>query len=379
MMMNTEFVKIFKLFSTCIPVRGYKRSIIYDLHRCKSETIPLGLFGILHHTDTNIDDILFKYGKQNIKIINEYFAWLIKHQYGFFCYSLIEARCFPKLKLTWDMPHKVTNTIIEIIDTNDLIKVLNTIVNADIPHVQIIIRNSIDAVCLLDIGRFFATTTTKTVDIISSFSENSISISEIKNICELQLRFSSVILYNSPFNKKIELLQGLTNIFHTTKSLNEDDWCGFVSKNYFSINTMFFTESQHHNTCLNRKLCIDKDGYIKNCPSMKHHYGHISDTNIEDIVQLPEFQKWWHIKKDDIDVCKDCEFRHMCTDCRAFIKDPENIYSQPAKCPYNPYICKWEGEEGYVPVEECGTYTRETGFVPNKRKINKLNKQIWGE
>jgi hypothetical protein len=112
---------------------------------------------------------------------------------------------------------------------------------------------------------------------------------------------------------------------------------------------------------------------------MEHHYGHISNTKLEDVIALPEFQKWWHIKKDDIDVCKDCEFRHMCTDCRAFIKDPENIYSQPSKCTYNPYICKWEGEEGYVPVEECGTYSQETGFVPDKKKIKKLNKQIWGD
>ena len=49
------------------------------------------------------------------------------------------------------------------------------------------------------------------------------------------------------------------------------------------------------------------------------------------------------------------------------------------ECPYNPYIAKWEGEEDYVPVEECGTYSKETSFLVNKRKINKLNKQIWGE
>ena len=69
----------------------------------------------------------------------------------------------------------------------------------------------------------------------------------------------------------------------------------------------------------------------------------------------------------------------MCTDCRVFIKDPENIYSQPAKCTYNPYIAKWQGEEGYVPVEECGTYTWETGFVVNHKRVAELNKQLWGE
>ena len=75
------------------------------------------------------------------------------------------------------------------------------------------------------------------------------------------------------------------------------------------------------------------------------------------------------IKKDDIDVCKDCEFRYICTDCRSIIKDLNYRYSQPVKCKYNPYLGKWEGEEGYVPVEECGTYSQVTGFVPNVEKI----------
>ncbi len=155
--------------------------------------------------------------------------------------------------------------------------------------------------------------------------------------------------------------------------------CGCVDKSFFTINLPFFTESQCHNTCLNRKICIDAEGNIKNCPAMAKSYGNIKDTTLEEAINKPGFKDLWYICKDQIDVCKDCEFRHLCTDCRAFIKDPENIYSQPAKCTYNPYICKWQGEEGYVPVEECGTYSRETGFVPDKKKIAKLNKLIWGE
>jgi SPASM domain peptide maturase of grasp-with-spasm system len=99
-------------------------------------------------------------------------------------------------------------------------------------------------------------------------------------------------------------------------------------------------------------LCVDENGYIKNCPSMEKHYGHIDDIKLEDVVKSDEFQKLWHIKKDDIKVCQDCEFRHMCMDCRAFIKDPNDIYSQPAKCHYNPYIAKWKGQEGFISVEE---------------------------
>ena len=47
------------------------------------------------------------------------------------------------------------------------------------------------------------------------------------------------------------------------------------------------------------------------------------------------------INKDLIDVCKDCEFRYICTDCRAYIQDKNNIYSKPAKCNYDPYNAEW--------------------------------------
>lgn len=41
-------------------------------------------------------------------------------------------------------------------------------------------------------------------------------------------------------------------------------------------------------------------------------------------------------------VCQDCEFRHICTDCRACLDEPEDIYSKPLKCGYNPYTAEWQ-------------------------------------
>jgi SPASM domain peptide maturase of grasp-with-spasm system len=118
--------------------------------------------------------------------------------------------------------------------------------------------------------------------------------------------------------------------------------CGVIHPTYFSINIETFTESQHHNTCLNRKISIDENGEIKNCPSMAKSYGNIKDTKLIDVVNNPEFQKVWHIKKDEITKCKDCEFRHICTDCRAYIENPDDIYSAPLKCGYDPYTGVWE-------------------------------------
>lgn len=75
---------------------------------------------------------------------------------------------------------------------------------------------------------------------------------------------------------------------------------------------------------------------------MTESFGNIRDTTLKQAIEKPGFKKYWNITKDQISVCKDCEFRHICTDCRAYLEDPEDSFSKPLKCGYNPYTCEWE-------------------------------------
>jgi len=74
---------------------------------------------------------------------------------------------------------------------------------------------------------------------------------------------------------------------------------------------------------------------------MKQSFGNIKDTTLEDALKKRGFKKYWNINKDKIKVCQDCEFRYICTDCRAYLEDPKDIYSKPLKCGYDPYTGKW--------------------------------------
>ena len=67
---------------------------------------------------------------------------------------------------------------------------------------------------------------------------------------------------------------------------------------------------------------------------MAKSWGKFGVYTLSEVANNKEFQKIWFIKKDDIDECKECELRYMCQDCRAYIKDKENIYSAPTKCNY---------------------------------------------
>jgi len=74
---------------------------------------------------------------------------------------------------------------------------------------------------------------------------------------------------------------------------------------------------------------------------MSETYGNIADTSIFTALNNANFKKYWNISKSKISVCKDCEFRYVCTDCRAYLENPNNNFSKPLKCGYDPYTNEW--------------------------------------
>ena len=112
--------------------------------------------------------------------------------------------------------------------------------------------------------------------------------------------------------------------------------CGKIGSEYFVPSLAFYAEAKYFNTCLNRKISLSSDGFLKNCPSFKNNFGHIAQKSILDTINDQNFKKYWTIRKDEVQVCCNCEFRYVCSDCRVFIVHEENPFSKPSKCKYNP-------------------------------------------
>jgi SPASM domain peptide maturase of grasp-with-spasm system len=130
-------------------------------------------------------------------------------------------------------------------------------------------------------------------------------------------------------------------IIYTNEVLISEQCCGNILPNYFSVNIHSFTESKVANSCLNKKIAVDRLGNIKNCPSMKFSFGNINKTTLLECIENERFKDLWSVNKDQVLVCKDCEFRYICHDCRAYTQNEEK-YSKPLKCKYNPYEAIWE-------------------------------------
>lgn len=173
--------------------------------------------------------------------------------------------------------------------------------------------------------------------------QNFTDISFLEDLAKTNLRLKHFTVYNAKKNNSVALIENFTFLKH---DISTNLHCGKIKKEYFSPNISTYTESQQHNTCLNRKISIDKDGNIKNCPSMPQSFGNIKDTTLEEALNHKDFKKYWNVNKDMIAVCKDCEFRHICTDCRAYTErtdfEDDVDLSKPLKCGYNPYTNVWE-------------------------------------
>jgi SPASM domain peptide maturase of grasp-with-spasm system len=359
-----------KLFANCTAVSGYTRGIIMDLQRNCYYTIPLDMITILEKANLNSYSAMCKQYEK--KSLDEYFEFLLNRDLAFFVKKK-DIKCFPELNKQWDYPSKISNLNFEY-NSNVVIKpyLKDVLLDNHIYNVSINFLPACKETDIIELLNIFLGMPVFHIEL--NLFNNEMFTENILSICSTRCNIKGVKIFSCN-EMKFKKSQNFT----ITKLTNSISSCGFINAAVMVCSIPYYTESILHNSCLNRKVCIDANGEIKNCPSMSKSYGNIKDTSLAEAIEKPGFKDLWFINKDKIDVCKDCEFRHMCTDCRAFIKDQNNIYSQPAKCPYNPYIAKWEGEEGYVPVEECGSYSQETGFIVNKQKINNLNKQICSE
>lgn len=338
--MPLDSTKHILLFENCQLIKGHSRTMLVDFQRRNLEFLDNEIHNILtlKNREFTVNEILENYDKEEKEAITEYFDFLLEKEYAFQCESS-EAPFFPKLNLEWDNPAVITNCIIDFENIpNNIEPYLNLISDLDdlgCEDIQIRTYNDFPISFFRSFLPNFNSTIIQRIEVLLKYSENITTyknfVKEFPRICRLQL-------HSSKKNKVIELNK-TQQIFLTKRKVTDKNSCGIIDLNYFNLRLEHFCESNHYNTCLNRKISIDTDGSIKNCPSLKTSFGNISDTRIVDVIKQNDFTKIWNIKKDNIEVCKDCEFRHICTDCRAYLESDYSL-KKPSKCFYSPYLDK---------------------------------------
>lgn len=343
--------KILKLFACCIPVKGFRRSIIYDLQRKQYFFIPNSLFDLLvTEAGKTVYEIESIFPPDEQRILYRYLSFLLDNEIIFLC-DPDKANFFPSIEFNWASPFTLENFILDtdVNSNHDYEKIIKELSDINLRVLQLRFFNNAPFVDLEKLLTIIDLSNIRNVELVMPENRNEqinweITVKKFRKI-------TNVTVFNADNNSILSYDQA--SVIYSKDRVNNAEQCGIIDKNMFLCNMAFFTEAKNCNTCLNRKLSIDHNGEIKNCPSMQQSFGNIKETTIKEVLSIKELSQSWNINKDSIDVCKDCEFRYMCADCRAFVKDLSNPFSQPAKCNYNPYLAKWDGENGYIPVEQC--------------------------
>lgn len=172
----------------------------------------------------------------------------------------------------------------------------------------------------------------------------------LRNLIEEFAILKKIIVFDSEKNDVVDIVHNipphpplsLGEIIFTSTSYNNGKCCGIISFESLDFSGYWVNNLlKNHNGCLYKKICLDQCGCIKICPFVKTNFGLYENTSIAEVIKTHEYKKWTNIKKDDIHVCKDCEYRYNCTDCRAFVEN-DDLYGKPLKCRYNPYTALWE-------------------------------------
>ncbi len=330
-----------KLHSGCLVVDGYLNSIIVDLNRGKFSVVPKSLSSVVKKFETQSIESTQKDIEANSLIhFNAYVDYLLHEEFAFITKEPEYYQYF-------------LNTNIEIFEYNFICEDYHYILN----YPNLLDNLPITAIYFRIDEEFEIFILSKVMEILiinqnlryvylcAEFSKKIQEI-DLKEIVYKYPILGAIYFYSSP-KSGIVIYDELTIEYNSNKYLGFKN-CGLISSKYFSCNSKMYSESLQHNSCLNRKISIDSDGNIKNCPSMRESYGNIRDTTLAEAIEKPGFKKYWDINKDQIAVCKDCEFRYICTDCRAYVEEPEDVsgpngtnLSKPLKCGYNPYTGEW--------------------------------------
>ncbi|MGV3503488.1 MAG: grasp-with-spasm system SPASM domain peptide maturase [Adhaeribacter sp.] len=341
-----------RLHADCLPVKGACRSAIYDLTRNGLIFFPSDYYPVLDYLGSGpIGAQLEKLeDPQEKQLVLDFIAFLEGQE--LVCY-LENPALFPPMPEQWDCPAQIQHALVDVNQvSHDFPRIFEDLDALGCQYVQV--RSFSNLLQLPDLYQLVEAARHKSIQGLELLLpyDPGISDADWVRLVEDQALISSLTIHSAPGARTLVVDYGCDEetgryirkeIKVLTQQISSHHHCGLISVKHLNAPTVEnFFETKSFNGCLNRKVAVDAAGEIRNCPSMATSYGNIRDTSLPQAIARAGFRDLWGISKDQIAVCRDCELRHACSDCRAYLENPADIYSKPLKCGYNPYTAAWE-------------------------------------
>lgn len=338
--------KYILLFADVFVVEGAINALMISYGRKKMHDISLSAAYLIKQFPLKtIEELRMEFAELG-EMLPKFFDFLIENQLAFYA---DDPERFSEVDPTYRSAGMLDNAIIEIdksLSPAKLKELLYQLGQLGTEYLELRLYEPMKRARLETYLATLAQTSIIGVDLILAYQPE---LTE-KALAQLTLdyqRLAAVYVHSSPEDKYVaevehKLFNDMGMIYYLQQTIDSHACCGLVSKASLSIGVLqTFLHNRQANSCLNKKIAIDLAGNIKNCPSLPEVFGNIATDSLYEVVRTQHVSRYWDITKDEIEVCKDCKYRYICTDCRAFRTDPDNPYSKPAKCGYDPYTDQW--------------------------------------
>ena len=121
----------------------------------------------------------------------------------------------------------------------------------------------------------------------------------------------------------------------------------YMTKPNFKITKKNFLKNLHHNSCWYGKLVITENGDVLPCVFERNRlYGNVRKNSLKNIIESETTRKCWFMDFSKIQICRDCEFRFVCHDCRPVAAAVTgNFCGKNPRCRYDVYSGIWREVE----------------------------------
>ncbi|UCD44461.1 MAG: radical SAM protein [Candidatus Bathyarchaeota archaeon] len=121
----------------------------------------------------------------------------------------------------------------------------------------------------------------------------------------------------------------------------------------FVVNKQVYEKNLFWNSCWMGKVTVTSAGDVLPCNFGREQVvGNVHDERLKDLINNEKMKYFWELTMDKIEVCKDCEYRYICPDCRPWAFGfTGKLTAKSPRCTYDPYTGEW------APPENSELYT----------------------
>jgi SPASM domain peptide maturase of grasp-with-spasm system len=228
--------------------------MVCDVQRNSFHWIPNGLYEILTtHNTQSIGETKSAYQNQYDETIDEYFGFLAENEFGFYC-DKEDLELFPDINVQWDEPAHITNAVIDVNQESkhDFNRILDEFEQLGCKHFQLRSYTEKPLGYFDKILQNLENRRMISVEFLLKATAET-TLENLKGLTDKYPRIHNLMIHSSHENKiTYRDPSGMGNVIFIKQCINDSSHCGIISTDYFSINLKTFTESQKHNSCLNR-------------------------------------------------------------------------------------------------------------------------------